>query len=166
MRKKTIAILIVLIAIYANGVMAEEAKETQPKKLYVFSKRANILASCDMKSDPIEEVSRGQELEYEGEQGIWYKVKTDEKEGWIIKYLVSNEKLSTNNAGVENIDINLKKTARKRASSYSTAASARGMSQNNSSPNMIKYNLKAVKEMEDNVVPDNEVQKFINDKEE
>ena len=55
----------------------------------------------------------------------------------------------------------MKKDARKRASSFSTAASARGLSGENTSTKEIKEDMEAVKKMEDRKVSEKEVKKFM-----
>ena len=68
----------------------------------------------------------------------------------------------TQNDWNEMMDINLKKNARKRASSYSTAASARGLSTDGTSTTAaVNVDMEAVQNMEQNTDNVKEIQQFI-----
>ena len=131
------------------------------KGLYVFSKNASLMSEPNVKSKVVTKLKKGAYLESIEQKGMWYKVKSKKHTGWIVKYLVSSKHPNKKKSVVEMKKINLKKDARKRASSFSTAASARGLADENVNTKDIKSNMEAVKKMEDRKVTDEEVKSFI-----
>ncbi|MFT5170926.1 MAG: SH3-like domain-containing protein [Candidatus Marinamargulisbacteria bacterium] len=149
----------------AKKVLIEAKKGVKSAKeksiVYVFSKHANLMIEPSLKSEVIRRLEKGQKVRKIEKRGTWYKVKVGKQTGWIVKYLVTDQDPSINKPVVEMKRINLKKDARKRASSFSTAASARGLSDEKEAIEKVKADMKAVKKMEDRKVSDQDLKKFI-----
>lgn len=155
---KILAVLILWL-VAATSLMAADTAST-PMKLYVFSKTANLQEKNSNDSKVIMSLTKGQPLDQLETKDLWIKVKVNNKEGWVNKYLVSATVPTQEKTDMEGIQINLKKESRKRASAYSTAASARGLADDTATKN-IRSDIAAVKKMEDAKVKDTEVKQFI-----
>ncbi|HAR63969.1 MAG: hypothetical protein DKM50_12995 [Candidatus Margulisiibacteriota bacterium] len=158
MIKKVIFVVMLVIAFNINAYSEEKIKA---KKVYVFSKNAQLLQEQSSKSKVLSDLTKGQELQVIEIKDMWIKVSYDSKTGWINKYLVSESMPSKEKADVESMKINLKKEARRRASAYSTAASTRGLVDGKSTTRSVNADLEAVMKMEDQKVSPNEVKNFI-----
>ncbi|MDH3976151.1 MAG: SH3 domain-containing protein [Deltaproteobacteria bacterium] len=94
--------------------------------LYVKSVKAKVLSKPSMRSKTIKTLSRGSKVSEIKRKGKWVMVEVNGKKGWISKYLVSKrppmKRVSLLARGK-----NLEKTARKRASAFTSVAAARGL---------------------------------------
>jgi hypothetical protein len=155
MKKVLLLLLIVLLPVFAFA----ETKEV--KDLFVFSKKAKVMKEANMKSKIVKKLEKGDKLELIEKNGMWYKIKSEKAIGWVNKYQVTEEDPSKTKTAVEVMKINLKKNSRKRASAYATAASARGLSDDEVTSKDIKVDIEAVKKMEENKPSEKKVKKFI-----
>lgn len=156
---------VLLLVLFILMSMLNIAAETPEKKqlLYVFSKSASLLDQSSAGAKVLQTLTKGQELSQLEIKDAWVRVSVNGKAGWVSKYLVSATKPSLEKTDMESMQINLKKESRKRASAYSTAASARGLSADVATTRDIKSDMQAVKKMEENKVKSQDVQKFIKD---
>lgn len=112
-----------------------------------------------MESRIIDTLPHGTEINIKDTKDIWVKVKYKRQTGWICKFSLSEEN-PLNQSVVSRLDtINLKKHARKRASSYSTAATTRGLTEKDTTT-ITKTDFKSLKDMESFRPTTTEVQDF------
>lgn len=120
MKKQMIVLLLLLIGLFAWTSIATA------KTWYVRSYKAFLLNAPKYGAKKISLVKKNEAVEETDIQGNWLKVKAKGREGWISKLVlttsVSNRKISLLS---QKIDITSK--ARRRASTYSSTASARGL---------------------------------------
>lgn len=133
---------------------------------FVQSETAKIMSQPSFKSEILSNVSSGEKLVATGKEGNWIKVAVDGKTGYISALLVSThapiKKVGVIKADSAEID----QGVRRRASSYSSAAAARGLTKDDrkraDEENKANYN--AVKKMESVVVKEDAVTEFSADK--
>lgn len=107
------------------------------------------------------QIHHGKKVTVKQKQDIWYKVTHKQSIGWICKFSLSDEN-PLDQSVIKNIDnINLNKIARKRASTYSTAATTRGLTDSDEKIE-IAVNYKEVKNMESFQPTKTEVNDFKN----
>lgn len=129
---------------------------------YVQSNNANIRAEPSFGAKVIAKIAKGQTLTGISKQGSWIKVNVDGKEGYISSLLVSThpplEKQSVSKTAEEEV----KPTARRRASSFTSAAAARGLTDEEKKREGIEESgdYKALDKMESLKVTPAEVTKF------
>jgi len=130
---------------------------------YVQSDNANVRSEPSFGAKVIAKVAKGQTLTSISKDGSWIKVKIDGKEGYISALLVSNhapiEKQTITKTAE---DADAKPTARRRASSFTSAAAARGLTDEEKKREGIeeKSDYKAVDKMESVKITPEEVKKF------
>ncbi len=94
---------------------------------YVQSLKAKIMSAPSFKSGVLGEAAKGTRLVSSGREGSWVKVSFKGKDGYVSSMLLSNhaplERVSmiTGEEGV------IKQSVRRRASTYTSAAAARGL---------------------------------------
>lgn len=132
---------------------------------FVQSETAKIMSQPSFKSEIVAQVGLGEKLGALGKEGNWIKVTVGGKTGYISSLLVSNhapiKKIGVVKADSEEIN----QGVRRRASSYSSAAAARGLTKDDrkraDEENKTDYD--AVKKMESVVVKEDEVTRFSED---
>ncbi len=97
--------------------------------LYVMSKRAKILSSPEFGSKTIVNVLKGEKLVTVDKNTNWYKVKYEDKTGWLSRLSVSYHPPMKRKRRIASVDRKLLENSRRRASSVSTTAAIRGLSQ-------------------------------------
>lgn len=130
---------------------------------YVQSDNANIRAQPSFGAKVIGKVAKGQTLAFLSKNGNWIKVKIDSKEGYISSLLVADHApLARPTITKSTEDADVKPTARRRASSFTSAAAARGLTDEEKNREGVedKSNYKAVDQMESVKVTPEEVKKF------
>jgi uncharacterized protein YgiM (DUF1202 family) len=101
----------------------------QGSQLYVRSSQAKLMEAPAFSAALVTKVPKGSVLELVKKKGSWYRVKYQDNSGWVSKFLVSKKKpkakiiVSTE----EDATVSKGRSLRKRASSISTAAAARGL---------------------------------------
>lgn len=128
--------------------------------MFIKSNKVKVFEEPKLASAVVIELDKGQQVEIVAIKGLWYQIKTGNKVGWVSKYLLSKEEVNSKPDRQKLRSINLKQNARKRASSFSTAAAARGLSAGQITGD-IKDDIKAVKKMEETEVKEDEVKSFI-----
>jgi len=95
--------------------------------LYVQSIKAPLLSEPRLGAPQIAEPQRGEVLEIIEKKDNWYLVKYKELKGWVSRLLVDIKPPKEKVSVLEETGQKLEEGARKRASAYVTAASARGL---------------------------------------
>ena len=94
---------------------------------YVQAVRADLKETARMDAPKIMTLKRGQQVDLFEKQGIWVRVKVREKEGWISRLFLSKHKPVGNADLDKDITTSLEKVSRRRSSSYTVSAAARGL---------------------------------------
>ena len=121
MRYKSLTFFMSII--FSAGIMA--------RSVYVTSVKTNVYAKPLTNSTIIKTVKRGDKLTFVEIKKAWILVKLGSKKGWVKKLFVSTKKPGKKLSILSKAKSNKNVHARKRASSDVTAASARGLSQQN-----------------------------------
>ena len=135
--------------------------EKSLRDVYVFSKKASLYEEPNVKSNQIKTINSGDVITVYKEKGYWLYVKTSNESGWISKFLVSEYKPRDAKVKMAQIKKTLKRNARRRASSYSSAAAARGLSENDTVTGSIKEDLKAIEQVEKQKISEKELKEFM-----
>jgi uncharacterized protein YgiM (DUF1202 family) len=117
--------ILVLSVFAANIFYAAVACAAQA--YYVQSVKAKILATPSFRSAVVTEVGMGQMLTMERKDGSWIKVSIGGKEGYISSLLVSTHPPLKKVGFIKTDDAEIKMGVRRRSSSFTSAAAARGL---------------------------------------
>ncbi len=153
---KKLILAVVGTLLLAGSAYAEEST------YYVQSNNATVRSGASFGAKVIAKVAKGQALTSTAKEGNWLKIKVDGKEGYISAYLVSSQP-PLERQGVIKADETqeIAPSARRRASSFTSAAAARGLTNDeNSREGDTKTDFKAVDKMESLKVTPAEVNKF------
>ena len=116
---------------------------------YVRSYLVHTLKSPKIGANRIETLKRGTKVTVLSKDGAWFKIKATNNAGWVSQLSLSKKKPS-NRVSLLASEVELSKTARKRASTYTSTAAARGLSESASKriSGQVVPNFEAVKKME------------------
>ncbi len=118
--KKVIFAILSIAILHVNAMAAES--------IYVQSAKAKIYSEPNFKSDVKAEAKRGDSFSLIEKKGRWYKVGLSNDQGWI-NALVASENPPMNRVKVlTEASKDIGKSSRKRASAITSAAAARGLS--------------------------------------
>jgi hypothetical protein len=135
--------------------------------LYALGARVPVLAEPRLAAAKVAEAKRGDLLSSSGEEKGWHHVTYAGKSGWVFSLLVGKNPPATalSVLGDNNLD-DLEGSARRRASSFTTAAAARGLSEDRTRLSQ-KYqsDYSGLAWMEGQEVPEEEAIRFIETKE-
>ncbi|MDY6933348.1 MAG: SH3 domain-containing protein [Spirochaetota bacterium] len=95
--------------------------------LYVSSMKTSLYSKANRKSAKIMTLKRGARLNLLSTKGLWLQVSFANKKGWVSKMVTSKNKPGPRLSILGSAGHNARIHARKRASSDVTAASARGL---------------------------------------
>jgi len=156
--KKMIATLVLMAAALiatASPLFAED--------VYVQSMRAKVMAEASFKAKMIAEVNKGYKLTVLAKSGNWVKVKYGSFDGFVSALLVSNVPPMEKQTIIKGDEIALQTNVRRRASTYTSAAAARGLAADDRRrlSKEEKSDYDALDRMESFVVGDAEVLKFM-----
>ncbi|HLP99392.1 MAG TPA: SH3 domain-containing protein [Sideroxyarcus sp.] len=158
MKKQTwIFAMLSAAMLYAGGLYAEQV-------YYVQSAKAKVLAEPSFRSKVVLEVVMGQALNSLGKQGSWMKISSGGKEGYVSSLLLSTRQPLNRKVVIQGDDTEIKMGVRRRASSFASAAAARGLTRDDRRRIETEegINFTALKEVEAFTVTDEEVNRFIN----
>lgn len=129
---------------------------------YVQSASAKILAQPSFRSKVIGEVRMGEKLVAIGKDGSWIKVSKSGNEGYISSLLLSTHPPIKKVEIIKADDTEINQGVRRRASSFSSAAAARGLTKEDRArpDDKDEINYGAVKKMEAISVKPAEVDQF------
>ncbi len=94
---------------------------------YVQSLKAKIMSGPSFKSPVLGEVGKGVRLSSSARQGSWVKVVYHAKEGYISAMLLSTHPPMERQSLIKGEGSDIKQSVRRRASTYTSAAAARGL---------------------------------------
>jgi len=153
---------LVLILMLLSGVLFVTLVRAADTVYYVQSVNANVRSDPTFGAKIIAKVSKGQALTSTAKSGSWLQVKVDGKQGYISSLLVSTHPPLEKPTVIKAEDEEVKPTARRRASAFTSAAAARGLTDEGSKQEgtQEKSDFKAVNKMEAIKVTPDEVKKF------
>lgn len=103
--------------------VASQAAET----LYVSSAEATLRSEPSFSGEPLGKLPQGAELRRLEAQGNWVKVSHEQGEGWLSELLVTANKPTRQASGALGSEQPEIRNPRRRSSSVTTAAAARGL---------------------------------------
>lgn len=149
-----------LVLGFLGYVAAAQADTTY----YVQSDNARVRAEPAFNAKVLASVEKGQKLVASSKEAGWVKVKVGDKEGYISALLLSTQPpLDKPNTVIKGDEPEIKQGVRRRASSFSSAAAARGLvddEQKRDEKTEEATDYKAVKKMESLSIPKEEVNSF------
>lgn len=153
---KTFIHYLLLVAVLLVAPFAQAAD------IYVQSVKAPILSGPSFGSAKLAEAAKGDALKELEKKGGWHKVSYKDKTGWISRLLISAKPPAGRVSVLEGTSENLETGARKRASAFTTAAAARGLSEDRSRvSDKYRVNFKGVERMEAVKINDDEALNFL-----
>jgi uncharacterized protein YgiM (DUF1202 family) len=131
---------------------------------YVQSLKAKILSKPSFRSKVIGESSRGSKLVTIGRKGRWIKILLNRQiEGYVSSLLVSKHPPMSRQRVIKGDAKEIRQNVRRRASTYTSAAAARGLAQDDrrrlSAEDKLDYG--GLEKMESITVSSEEVMRFI-----
>jgi hypothetical protein len=120
--------LFVSLAFVAMGILPTSVLSAQ-SEYYVQSIKAKVMSGPSFKSGIISEVSRGYKFISSGRDGSWVKVRIFNKNGYVSSLLVSTHPPFEKKRVIRGDEADIEQGVRRRASSYTSAAAARGLAQ-------------------------------------
>jgi uncharacterized protein YgiM (DUF1202 family) len=123
MKRKFIILVMLVAGVFMTSVLCAQTE------YYVQSVKAKVMSGPSFKSGVISEVSRGHKLISSGKEGSWVKVRISGKKGYVSSLLVSTHPPFKKTGIIKANDAEIKEGVRRRASSYTSAAAARGLAQ-------------------------------------
>lgn len=124
MRKRLLMVLPVIL-LFATAGTLPAAQETY----YVQSMKAKIMSTPSFKAKVIGESTKGARLVSTGREGSWVKVILVQKEGYVSALLLSKLPPLEKQGVIKGEERDIKQSVRRRASTYTSAAAARGLAQ-------------------------------------
>lgn len=120
--KKTLY-LVMIFAVFAVQAFPAFAQDVY----YVQSLKAKIMTQPSFKSTVLGEAAKGARLQSGGREGSWVKVTVNQKEGYVSSLLVTKFPPLQRQSIIKGEEGDIKHSVRRRASTYTSAAAARGL---------------------------------------
>lgn len=157
---------ILLLAVFVVNMCCASLVCAEQQVYFVQSTQAKILSTPSFSSPQVAEVKMGQRLTLLDNQGNWLKVALDGKEGFISALLVATHPPLGKTGFIKANDSEIKHGVRRRSSSFESAAAARGLTKEDrkraDSDEVANY--KSLQNMEALSLSDNEVTKFMEER--
>lgn len=152
---------LLMLMMFLTGILAVTLVQAE-SVYYVQSINATVRSDPSFGAKVIAKVAKGQSLTQISREGSWIKVKVEGKEGYISSLLVSKQPPLEKQTVIKAEDDEIKPTARRRASSFTSAAAARGLTDEERKREGIEEgpDYKAVTKMESVKVTPEEVKQF------
>ena len=122
--KKTV----LLAVLFVSGIFYATALHAQ-NLYYVQRVKAKVMSSTSFKAPVLGEVGKGYKFTASGREGSWVKVKFNDREGYVSSLVLSTRPPLRKTGIIKADDGEIKQGVRRRASSYTSAAAARGLAQ-------------------------------------
>jgi len=153
--KKLIVFAMMLVFVVVSAAIAEE--------VYVQSAKVKVMWEPSFKAKIMTEVNKGHKFTVLGKQGSWIKVKHGFEQGYVPALLVSNKPPMAVVGMVKAEDSEIKDSVRRRASTYTSAAAARGLTSESRKrlSKEEKADYTALEKIESFTVSNEEVAKFM-----
>jgi hypothetical protein len=96
---------------------------------FVQSQKARVMSAPSFKGKIMGEAGKGTKLISSGREGSWIKVGFYQKEGYVSSLLLSKYPPMEKQTLIKGNEADLRQSVRRRASTYTSAAAARGLAQ-------------------------------------
>ncbi len=157
----TMRILITIVVLALVFTMAQQASAQET--YYVQSVKAKVLSAPSFKASVLGEASRGTRLSSIGREGSWVKVNYYGKDGYVAAILLSASPPMAKHTMIKAGDAEFQQGVRRRASTYTSAAAARGLAADDrrrlSGEDKLDYD--GLERVEKFIVSDAELTKFM-----
>ncbi len=120
--------MIMCLAVLMMGVWYSSQLYAQTE-YYVQSVRAKVMSGTSFKSPVLGEVDKGFKFISTGRQGSWVKVRFKDRDGYVSSLVLATHPPLPKAGVIRAEDAEIKQGVRRRASSYTSAAAARGLAQ-------------------------------------
>ena len=120
---------IAMLSIILMSVISFAAAAFAHGDYFVQSAKAKVMSAASFKSLVVGEVVKGHKFASLGKQGTWVKVKYEGKEGYVSALLLATHPPFEKVGIIKGDESDIKQDVRRRASSYTSAAAARGLAQ-------------------------------------
>lgn len=153
----------IMIALFVSMISMQGAAAYAQATYYVQSTKAKVMSAPSFKAGTIAELPKGSKLDVLGKEGSWVKVKYNEREGYVSSLLLSSRPPMGKSGVIKGDDSEIKHGVRRRASSYTSAAAARGLAQDDRGrlSKEEKSDYDALEKIESYVVSANDLNKFM-----
>ncbi len=153
---------LLLVTLFVAGMFSATALYAQ-SVYYVQSAKAKILSGSSFKSTVIAVVEKGHQLTSTGREGSWVKVQIKDKEGYVPSLLLAAYPPLEKSGVIKADDPEVKQGVRRRASSFTSAAAARGLTSEDRKRANIedRVDLNALEKMESLTLTADEVTQFM-----
>lgn len=121
----TVKILVAFAVLALVFTIAQQASAQET--IYVQSVKAKVLSAPSFKASVLGEASRGTRLSSIGREGSWVKVSYYGRDGYVAAILLSASPPMAKNTMIRAGDSEFQQGVRRRASTYTSAAAARGL---------------------------------------
>lgn len=156
MRKTVVLFIFIAVLLLSGKLWAQDV-------YYVQSLKAKIMSSPSFKAKTLGEASKGTRLSSKGREGNWVKVIFYSREGYVSSLLLSTHPPMGKQSLIKGGEADIKQSVRRRASTYTSAAAARGLAQDDrrrlSREEKVDYG--ALEKMESFTVSADEVARFM-----
>jgi uncharacterized protein YgiM (DUF1202 family) len=134
--------------------------------MYIQSTKASLQSAPSFGSSSLLSLEKGAQVEVIEIKGRWVKIKTGTQEGWVSKFLVSEQPPLKKKVTILKEDAPDMDNARRRASAVTTAGAARGLSADNRdrSNDSQFTNYRDLEKVEKMDINEKELEKFIQEK--
>ncbi|MDH4273559.1 MAG: SH3 domain-containing protein [Gammaproteobacteria bacterium] len=153
-------LIIIILALGPTVAMAAD------EILYILSARANLLSEPSFKSEIVGSMTRGEKVIEIAKNNNWFKVRYQEKEGWLSRLAVSPNPPTKRVTLLAEHDEQLSNDARRRASTNTNTASVRGLradADRSRTSDKDTADFAALKKMEGLAIDDQMVAQFLAD---
>lgn len=129
--------------------------------LYVKSAKASLLESPAFGAPAVATIAKGDKLLEVTRDGRWVQVAFQSTNGWISTLLVSEKPPIAKVSLLNSSDTDMKVTARRRASAFTSAAAARGLAERSRASSGFKVDYDGVEYMKSLQIETDELNNFI-----
>ncbi len=123
MKKKILCLAVFMTAVWYSTQLYAQTE------YYVQSLKAKVMSGTSFKSPILGEVDKGFKFISTGKQGSWIKVRFKDRDGYVSSLVLATHPPLPKAGVIKAEDADIKKGVRRRASSYTSAAAARGLAQ-------------------------------------
>ncbi len=120
--------MLMFLVAFTGGVLFASVLYAQTE-YYVQSVKAKVMSGTSFKSPVLGEVGKGFKFISSGKQGSWVRVRFKNRDGYVSSLVLSTHPPLPRAGIIKAEDREIKQGVRRRASSYTSAAAARGLAQ-------------------------------------
>jgi len=166
MRHRGMAGLLLLSLLSSMPLLAESEQEGQDDALfYVQTQRAALFEAPSFSGDPVARLAQGLEVRVLAERDGWQQIRVEDLEGWMPAMVLRQAPPTRRESHVDEA-AELESSARRRASSVTTAGAIRGVEEDERLLDDPNLNIEALRRMEELGATPEEALEFMGEEEE